>query len=352
MGKLNIAHHKSYHPYKSENIERVRRDEERAAAQEAGDRAKVMQADSEARIALLRKRAKKGKSREEDQAEKALERQLLNKGRLENSVEKTEETPVARKRDDTNVTIMSEDGHFNFFADLERGPANASTSRRVKQNADYEAEKKAAEEKWDRQITMYIEAPPQTWYDSKDGLKPAERKQTDDQRADKAYRESEIKRVEDPLATMQAYLARRDAIKAAEERRIANPWDDTPRTLRTDRTPIGPSRLARRKHRDGRHRQSPSPLQDVEEGPVRPSNTKAALPIEEATRQREDTERDRARGLLAARKRDTSSAASTPRSEFGYQTGMYNRTETRDAKRYSALKWNDERRDSFTRHQR
>ena len=31
MGKLNIAHHKSYHPYRLDNVERVRRDE--AAAQ-------------------------------------------------------------------------------------------------------------------------------------------------------------------------------------------------------------------------------------------------------------------------------------------------------------------------------
>ncbi len=43
MGKLNIAHHKSYHPYRLDNIERVRRDE--AAAQlkqtEDADRALV-----------------------------------------------------------------------------------------------------------------------------------------------------------------------------------------------------------------------------------------------------------------------------------------------------------------------
>ena len=31
MGRLNIAHHKSYHPYRLDNIDRVRRDE--AAAQ-------------------------------------------------------------------------------------------------------------------------------------------------------------------------------------------------------------------------------------------------------------------------------------------------------------------------------
>jgi hypothetical protein len=107
----SIAHHKSYHPYKSENIERVRRDEERAEAQESGDRAKVMQADSEARIALLRKRAKKGKSKEEDQAEKALERQLHNKGRPEAAEEQEPAELVARKPEQTNVTITTADGH-------------------------------------------------------------------------------------------------------------------------------------------------------------------------------------------------------------------------------------------------
>lgn len=197
---------------------------------------------------------------------------------------------------------------------------------------------------------MYLEAPPKTWYDSKDGLKPAERKQTEDQRLEKAYRENEMKRVEDPLATMQAYLKRRDEIKEAEEKHKANPWDDTPRTLRADRTPIEPSRLARRKGRDGRIRRSPSPSIEVQEGPARPPEAKAALSIEDAARQRETSERDRARALLAARKKDSSSVASTPRSEFGYQTGMYNRSETRDAKRYSSLRWDDERRGA--RHRR
>ena len=233
----------------------------------------------------------------------------------------------------------------NFFADLERGPAAASSSRRDKRNADYEAEKKAAEEKWDRQITMYIEAPPKTWYDSQDGLKPAERQQTDDQRLEKAYKANELKKIEDPLATMQAYLKRRDEIKAAEERHKANPWDDTPRTLKLDRTPIEPSRLIRRKDRHGKYRRTPSPSDNQEEGPARPPVTKVPLSIEEVARQRETSERDRARALLAARKRDSNSASSTPRSEFGYQTGMYNRSETREAKRYSGLRWDDERRD-------
>lgn len=42
MGKLNIAHHKSYHPYRAENIERVRRDEEEARLKEAQEDGRVM----------------------------------------------------------------------------------------------------------------------------------------------------------------------------------------------------------------------------------------------------------------------------------------------------------------------
>ena len=42
MGKLNIAHHKSYHPYRRDNIERVRRDEEEARLTEAKEEGRMM----------------------------------------------------------------------------------------------------------------------------------------------------------------------------------------------------------------------------------------------------------------------------------------------------------------------
>jgi len=46
MGKLNIAHHKSYHPYRRDNIERVRRDEEEAKLKESQQEGKMMLAVS------------------------------------------------------------------------------------------------------------------------------------------------------------------------------------------------------------------------------------------------------------------------------------------------------------------
>ena len=46
MGKLNIAHHKSYHPYRRDNIEKVRKDEEEARMKEAQEEGRMMLAVS------------------------------------------------------------------------------------------------------------------------------------------------------------------------------------------------------------------------------------------------------------------------------------------------------------------
>lgn len=50
MGRLVIAHHKSYHPYKAENIERVRKDEEEARLQEAKEEGRLKLAVSVSRV--------------------------------------------------------------------------------------------------------------------------------------------------------------------------------------------------------------------------------------------------------------------------------------------------------------
>lgn len=42
MGKLNIAHHKSYHPYRLDNVDRVRRDEEEARLKEEREEGRMM----------------------------------------------------------------------------------------------------------------------------------------------------------------------------------------------------------------------------------------------------------------------------------------------------------------------
>ncbi|KAH9921452.1 uncharacterized protein B0H18DRAFT_828475, partial [Fomitopsis serialis] len=102
MGKLNIAHHKSYHPYRRDNIERVRQDEEEARLKEAVQEGRMMLADSEARIDLLRQRA-------------GLASQRITQQREEGD----EEGHEAERNEAGPSSIMS-GGHINLFEDVER----------------------------------------------------------------------------------------------------------------------------------------------------------------------------------------------------------------------------------------
>lgn len=106
MGKLNIAHHKSYHPYRRDNIERVRKDEEEAAAKEAREEGRVLLADSEARIDFLRERSGLGKA---------------GKGKQKESIEDI--------TGGVGLLASGSGGHINFFEDLEQVLSSSSGCR-------------------------------------------------------------------------------------------------------------------------------------------------------------------------------------------------------------------------------
>ncbi|KAJ6518983.1 hypothetical protein C8R45DRAFT_1048106 [Mycena sanguinolenta] len=99
MGKLNIAHHKSYHPYRRDNIEKVRRDEEESRQNEAKEEGRLC--DSEARIDLLRERAgsKSSSNRRKDDGD--LANLMAEGGSMRPAV------------------LPTTGGHINFFEDLE-----------------------------------------------------------------------------------------------------------------------------------------------------------------------------------------------------------------------------------------
>ncbi|KAG1731329.1 uncharacterized protein EDB91DRAFT_1154521 [Suillus paluster] len=119
MGKLNIAHHKSYHPYRRDNIERVRKDEEEAAQKEAEAEGRIVLADAEARLGLLRERAGlvkgKGKNKEDDMK----------------VIEDAKASVVANN---------SNTGHVNLFGDLEQ-QETISAIRATKKTTQPETEK-------------------------------------------------------------------------------------------------------------------------------------------------------------------------------------------------------------------
>ncbi|TCD61153.1 hypothetical protein EIP91_008833 [Steccherinum ochraceum] len=101
MGKLNIAHHKSYHPYRRDNIEKVRRDEEEARLKEAAEEGRLMLADSEARIDLLRHRAGLGFAKTSKQRD-------------------VDTNEAAHQPEAGPSSLATTQGHINFFADLEK----------------------------------------------------------------------------------------------------------------------------------------------------------------------------------------------------------------------------------------
>ncbi|KAH7923757.1 hypothetical protein BV22DRAFT_1035956 [Leucogyrophana mollusca] len=115
MGKLNIAHHKSYHPYRRDNIERVRRDEEEAAAKEAKEEGRVVLADSEARLETLRERAGLGKG----------------KGKAK-EVDDMQALP--------NQIAKGSQGHINLFEDIEQ-QATITALRASKKSTPGETDK-------------------------------------------------------------------------------------------------------------------------------------------------------------------------------------------------------------------
>ncbi|TFK47424.1 hypothetical protein OE88DRAFT_1603789, partial [Heliocybe sulcata] len=121
MGKLNIAHHKSYHPYRQDNIDRVRRDEEAARLKEEGEEDRMRVADAEARMDVLRKRA--GMSSRTDD---------------ESALVVAEASSSAGRDDADRLTTAK--GHINLFADIEQ-QSIAEALRKVKRSGPAESEK-------------------------------------------------------------------------------------------------------------------------------------------------------------------------------------------------------------------
>ncbi|KAF7328645.1 hypothetical protein MSAN_02473100 [Mycena sanguinolenta] len=122
MGKLNIAHHKSYHPYRRDNIEKVRRDEEEARRNEAKEEGRMLLADSEARIDLLRERAGSKSSSKRRKDDEDLAELMAEGGSMRSAV------------------LPTTGGHINFFEDLEHN-AIATAIRTTKKAEPVETER-------------------------------------------------------------------------------------------------------------------------------------------------------------------------------------------------------------------
>ncbi|KAH9918570.1 uncharacterized protein BXZ73DRAFT_52910 [Epithele typhae] len=194
MGKLNIAHHKSYHPYRRDNIERVRRDEEEAQLKEAAEDGRIMLADSEARMELLRQRAgvKRVRAHDGSDLEDALQKQ---RDEQERGLEK-DGVPEAGPSSLTNAK-----GHINLFEDIERSEMTLSIPVRSTKRRSNDPDGKEETEKGFPLAPLAKDLNP--WYSDRGH----ERNRELD--GDKQRRDLARKSTHDPLTSINTQLASR-----------------------------------------------------------------------------------------------------------------------------------------------
>ncbi|KAI0653857.1 hypothetical protein C8Q70DRAFT_1048280 [Cubamyces menziesii] len=308
MGKLNIAHHKSYHPYRRDNIERVRRDEEEARLREAVEEGRMMLADSEARMDLLRQRAGLGgpKGKKAAHGDDRDDLDLGGPGTSSSASSQRAAAAAGALEAKTEVsTLTTANGHINFFEDLERtvipvhGPGRSTKG--PKGTAKAEDEKGVALAPSAKDLNpWYVKSGSRRNGEGDDAVE-----ETDEE---KRRRDLQRKSAHDPLTAINSQLAARDAPSSSS-------------------SPFASAQ---------KHRQRPMP-------PPPHARTQGDAKPEVAARlARESSERQRALELIARKKREAARGSETPRRYGGYGD-VFNRMEMEEVRRERERKRDKER---------
>ncbi|KAI6146762.1 hypothetical protein BKA82DRAFT_9562 [Pisolithus tinctorius] len=262
MGKLNIAHHKSYHPYRRDNIERVRKDEEEAARQEAEKESKMAVADAEARLGVLRERAGLGTADEKGKGK------AVDGGT--NSLTSATGTGIGTGK------------HINLFEDLEQQELIISAR----------ASKKTTQSELEKGVPLAPSAKDlNPWYADKRASKRTEAENENDQ-DEKRMRDMAFKTINDPLTAITQQLAARSS---SSNDTHSLPPNNRSRNKRFPRNPNPPPPPA----------PQPKPLD----------------PTSERLR-RESAERERALALIRKKKQEMA-GSETPSTVHGGMDGGY-----------------------------
>jgi hypothetical protein len=134
MGKLNISHHKSWHPYSHKAQEIVRKDEEAAALIQKAKDDKTLAQEREFRLNSLKSRA-----------------------------------GVPSDSSSSSKQSISKPGNIDLFSSLIKEEEKEASSKKYGKNAEFMKEEAAKEKKWEKQITTYLVPDDQTkpWYTQK-----------------------------------------------------------------------------------------------------------------------------------------------------------------------------------------
>ncbi|CUA78520.1 hypothetical protein RSOLAG22IIIB_07136 [Rhizoctonia solani] len=336
MGKLNIAHHKSYHPYRADNIERVRRDEEEARLKEAIEDGRVSLADSEARISLLRERAKTESKPSKHKQQREEEKLLQSRNPLIAGSSEEDHHVSKEKGQGGALTLTAASGHVNFFEELEYSHQNTlEHGARTRTKAEID---KAREKELERGVPlMPDDKDRRPWYMDK-ALKHLK---------DMTDEEAKSKEQPDPEPELEREKwGKRRGNKTSSKTRL-DPLKDMQTHL-----------AARSRALSSRSHSNSNPMPPPSSLPARASSSNSSGPKDPSTERttREAAERARAEALIAKRQAEKDAASSvggdTPYSvrDGGY-SDVYNKNETREAHhawdrqrgRYSDRRWDEER---------
>ncbi|ORX93947.1 hypothetical protein K493DRAFT_352937 [Basidiobolus meristosporus CBS 931.73] len=212
MPQLHILQHKSWHVYNQENRDRVSRDEEKARQEEEEKEKKIVKAESEHRLALLRKKAQErlqstaGGNTPEIQS-------TVTSSSPSRTVVATTPIQVTKEEEERGSKPLTKQiatssqpkpEHINFWADYEKKSVVTS-----KGNPEYEADKKKEQDKWDRQITKYLG-------DVVKGKEPWYAKQSVSHDTVEHYDGSQKSR-QDPLSSINKFVAKKKSDKEHQE---------------------------------------------------------------------------------------------------------------------------------------
>ena len=264
---MNILRHKSWHVRTRSNINRVRRDEEKARNEELRLQKRIDLAESEARIGLLRQR------------------------RPPTDEDDTNEDTIARR-------------HLNIFADF--------SDKNESKNKDHEKEAKEEKDKYETKtgILKYLVEKDldsdQNWYlDSHEKRMKLKDNSTDEKDSEKLLKDNKTKQMNDPMEDIKRYL---DSMKSKSEdkttkRKISDKSIEFIKSSESSAKTKTKHKKKHKKHKKHKKRKHLSESSDESEDNASDQKVSKTLQQLRAERlERERIERERTVELLTGRK--------------------------------------------------